>query len=186
MYSRLFYLMGPSGAGKDSLLLRCRERLSERSCLIASRYITRPPGLQGENHLWLSEAEFLQRLQLGTFALHWSANGYRYGIGLEIDRWLELGLDVLVNGSRAHLEQARARYGERLVPLLLQVDPGLLQQRLSARGRETQEEIAARVERARLLSAELPADAIVIDNSGELEAALGQLLQAVQRSYLPV
>ncbi|GAB3372859.1 ribose 1,5-bisphosphokinase [Azotobacter armeniacus] len=185
MHSRLFYLMGPSGAGKDSLLLRGREPLGKRSCLIASRYITRPPELQGENHLWLSEAEFQQRLELGTFALHWSANGYRYGIGLEIDRWLELGLDVLVNGSRAHLEQARLRYGERLVPLLLQVDPELLQQRLSARGRETPQEIAARVERARWLSAERPADAVVIDNSGELEMALGQLLQAVQRRILP-
>lgn len=185
MHSRLFYLMGPSGAGKDSLLFRCRERLSERACLIASRYITRPPELQGENHLWLTEAEFQQRLMLGTFALHWEANGYRYGIGLEIDRWLELGLDVLVNGSRAHLEQARMRYGERLVPLLLQVDPELLQQRLSARGRETPEEIAVRIERARRLSAERPADAIVIDNSGELEMALEQLLQAVQRKVPP-
>ncbi len=181
MNGRLFYLMGASGAGKDSLLSSGRERLSERSCLIASRYITRPPALHGENHLWLSDAEFQQRLRLGAFALHWSANGYRYGIGLEIDRWLELGLDVLINGSRAYLEQARTRYGERLIPLLLQVDPALLERRLSARGRESQEEIAARVERARLLSAERPADAVVIDNSGALETALGQLLQAVQR-----
>ncbi|GAB3470594.1 ribose 1,5-bisphosphokinase [Azotobacter salinestris] len=181
VHGRLFYLMGPSGAGKDSLLLRARERLSARSCLIASRYITRPPELRGENHLWLSEAEFEQRLALGTFALHWSANGHRYGIGLEIDCWLERGLDVLINGSRAHLEQARLRYGKRLVPLLLQVDPALLQQRLSARGRETPQEIAARVERARRLSAERPADAIVIDNSGELEMALAQLLKAVQQ-----
>jgi len=185
MHSRLFYLMGPSGAGKDSLLRRCRERLCETSCLIASRYITRPPELQGENHLWLSEAEFSQRQDLGTFALHWSANGFRYGIGLEIDRWLELGLDVLVNGSRAHLEQARARYGKRLVPLLVRVEPDLLERRLRSRGRETSEEIAARVLRARQLSAEPPAGTIVIDNSGELEAALGQLLRIVQGKPVP-
>lgn len=185
VHGRLFYLVGPSGAGKDSLLLRARERLSAGSCLIASRYITRPPELQGENHLWLSEAEFQQRLALGTFALHWSANGYRYGIGLEIDCWMERGLDVLVNGSRAHLDQARLRYGARLLPLLLQVDPALLQQRLSARGRETPQEIAARVERARQLSAERPADAVVIDNSGALEQALEGLLEAVQRQSQP-
>lgn len=179
MSGRLFYLMGPSGSGKDSLLRRCRERLTDEPCLIASRYITREPDLLGENHLCLSEAEFEQRVRLGTFALHWSANGHHYGIGLEIDQWLAMGLDVLVNGSRGHLEQARARYGERLVPLLLQVKPETLRQRLLARGRESVAQISARVERARQLAAESPADARVIDNNQDLDQALGQLLGAI-------
>jgi len=121
VHGRLFYLMGPSGAGKDSLLLRARERLSAGSCLIASRYITRPPELQGENHLWLSEAEFQQRLALGTFALHWSANGYRYGIGLEIDCWLERGLDVLVNGyliAQGEVVVVDDKYGIRITEII--------------------------------------------------------------------
>lgn len=179
MSGRLFYLMGPSGSGKDSLLRRCRERLVERRCLIAPRYITREPELSGENHLWLSEAEFQQRVSLGTFALHWSANGHRYGIGIEIDQWLALGLSVLVNGSRGHLGQARARYGEDLVPLLLQVEPHLLQQRLIARGRETPQQIAARIERSQRLAENAPEDVLVIDNSRELDHALGQLLGAI-------
>lgn len=179
MSGRLFYLMGPSGSGKDTLLRRCRERLIDEPCLIAPRYITREPDLLGENHLCLSEAEFDQRVRLGTFALHWSANGHRYGIGVEIDQWLAMGLDVLVNGSRGHLQQARARYGERLVPLLLQVKPETLRQRLLARGRESASQIAARVERARRLAADSPADAQVIDNNQELEQALGQLLSAI-------
>ncbi|MFD2837158.1 hypothetical protein ACFS3C_13085 [Azotobacter vinelandii] len=59
--------------------------------------------------------------------------------------------------------------------------PALLRQRPSARGRETLEEIAERVERARRLSAERPADAVVIDNSGELDMALVRLAQVVLR-----
>lgn len=184
MHGRLFYLMGPSGAGKDSLLRRCRERLSAQSCLVAPRYITRAPELQGENHLSLSNAEFEQRLQLGTFALHWSANGHRYGIGVEIDQWLARGVDVLVNGSRGHLAQARARYGEHLVPLLLQVDPQVLQQRLIARGRETPEQITARIARACWQDEDSLADAVRIDNNKGLDTALEQLLDAVQRTSL--
>ncbi|GLK60129.1 MULTISPECIES: hypothetical protein [Azotobacter] len=57
----------------------------------------------------------------------------------------------------------------------------MLRQRPSARGRETLEEIAERVERARRLSAERPADAVVIDNSGELDMALVRLAQVVLR-----
>lgn len=181
MRGRLFYLMGPSGAGKDSLLRRCRERLGGQSCLVASRYITRAPELQGENHLALSEAEFAQRVQLGAFALHWRANGHRYGIGVEIDQWLARGIDVLVNGSRGHLAQARERYGEQLVPLLLQVDPRVLEQRLLARGRESAEQIAARVARAGELAREGLDDARLIDNNGDLDTALEQLLAAVSR-----
>jgi ribose 1,5-bisphosphokinase len=184
MRGRLFYLMGPSGAGKDSLLCRCRERLGGQPCLVAARYITRAPELQGENHLALSEAEFAQRVQLGAFALHWSANGHRYGIGVEIDQWLARGIDVLVNGSRGHLQQARERYGEQLVPLLLQVDPQVLERRLRARGRESAEQIAARVARAGRLAGEGLEDALLIDNNGDLDAALEQLLAAVTREPL--
>lgn len=182
MRGRLFYLMGPSGAGKDTLLRRCRQRLCGQPCLVAARYITRAPELHGENHLALSEAEFEQRVQLDVFALYWNANGHRYGIGVEIDQWLARGIDVLVNGSRAHLEEARARYGEQLVPMLLQVDPQVLEHRLRARGREGAEQIAARVARARQLSEEVVmAGALPIDNSGDLDTALEQLLAAVSR-----
>lgn len=179
MGGRLFYLMGPAGSGKDTLLRCCRERLVDSRCLIAPRYITREPDLLGENHLCLSDAEFDQRVSLGVFALHWGANGHRYGIGLEIDRWLAMDLDVLVNGSRGHLEHARARYGERLVPLLLQVRPETLRQRLIARGRESTAQIAARVERAQRLAAKTPANVRLIDNDRELEQAIGKLLGAI-------
>jgi ribose 1,5-bisphosphokinase PhnN len=54
------------------------------------------------------------------FALSWHANNTYYGIGVEIDLWLHAGFDVVANGSRAHLAQAQARYGEVLLPICLQ------------------------------------------------------------------
>ena len=55
---------------------------------------------------------------------------------------------MLVNGSRAHLPQARARYQSALLPICLQVSPEILRQRLENRGRENASEINARLARA--------------------------------------
>ena len=97
----LFYLIGPSGAGKDALLTYAREHLAGSiPVLFSHRYITRPSQVGGENHVALTEAEFYQRQQLGLFALSWQSHQCAYGIGLEIDTWMQAGAHVVVNGSR--------------------------------------------------------------------------------------
>lgn len=116
--------------------------------LVAHRYITRAASAGSENHIALSEQEFFTRAGQNLLALSWHANGLYYGIGVEIDLWLHAGFDVLVNGSRAHLPQARARYQSALLPICLQVSPEILRQRLENRGRENASEINARLARA--------------------------------------
>jgi D-tyrosyl-tRNA(Tyr) deacylase len=173
---RLFYLMGASGAGKDSLMRYAREKLaSQPGVIFAHRYITRPSAVDpsGENYISLSEPEFEQRHQAGCFAMHWQSHGYRYGIGVEIDQWLTLGLKVVVNGSRAYLEQALRRYPGRLCPILIEVSPQRLRERLLARGRETVTEIEKRLQRASNFAEQVrkTPDWVVIDNEGELKEA---------------
>ena len=108
MPGKLIWLVGPSGSGKDSLLAALRQR-EHPQLLVAHRYITRPFNAGSENHIALSEHEFFTRAEQHLFALSWHANNTYYGIGVEIDLWLHAGFDVLVNGSRAHLPQAKAR-----------------------------------------------------------------------------
>ena len=79
--ARLIYLMGPSGAGKDSLLAALRAD-ADRAPLVAHRYITRPADAGCENHIALSEPEFLRRRAKGLFALDWQAHQQRYGAQL--------------------------------------------------------------------------------------------------------
>lgn len=177
---RLFYVMGASGAGKDTLLQGCRDRSgADSGAHVAHRYITRKPDGGTEDHVCLSEAEFEQRVRMDAFAMHWCANGYRYGIGREIDQWLARGTRVLVNGSRGFLDEARSRYGDVLIPVLISVDPARLYQRLTLRGRESAAEIEARIRRARELEQQLPADCLVIENNGSAAQAVDNLLAAV-------
>jgi ribose 1,5-bisphosphokinase len=183
MSGRLIYLMGPSGSGKDSLLNAARERLAARGCVIAWRVITRSAEAVGEEAVGVSPAEFDQQEAAGAFALSWRANGLAYGIPRQIDDWLAAGKDVLVNGSRGHLAQARQRYPE-LLAILLQVDEAALRQRLQARGRESAEQIEARLARnAQFDAASAERDGLhLLDNSASIERAGDNLLALIGAS----
>jgi len=171
---KLIYIMGPSGSGKDSLMAEARLRLpAEASVAFAHRYITRPADAGGENHVALSRAEFQLRASRGLFALSWESHDFAYGIGREIDLWMEAGLSVVVNGSRGALPEALNAYPE-LLPVLIDVPEYILRERLGARGRENAGEIEARLARARLSVIETPG-LVRFDNSGPL-AVRGQAL----------
>ncbi|HCA65435.1 MAG TPA: phosphonate metabolism protein/1,5-bisphosphokinase (PRPP-forming) PhnN, partial [Pseudomonas sp.] len=91
MRGRLIYLIGPSGAGKDSLLDAARESLAGRGVRIARRVITRSAEAVGEAAHSVSPQEFERLEAQGAFALSWRANGLAYGIPAEIDEWLASG-----------------------------------------------------------------------------------------------
>lgn len=167
--ARLIWLMGASGSGKDSLLLALRESAPDR-VVVAHRYITRCASAGGENHIALSEHEFLRRSEFGMFAVEWQAHQFYYALGTEIDLWLAAGLDVVVNGSRRHLAVAQQRYGDRLLPVCLQVSPEVLARRLRQRGREDEAEIIRRIQRA---AEPVTAGCLTLNNDG----ALGETLR---------
>ncbi|MBN3756725.1 phosphonate metabolism protein/1,5-bisphosphokinase (PRPP-forming) PhnN [Paraburkholderia sp. Tr-20389] len=169
MKGRLIYVVGPSGAGKDSLLHFAREHVAGTPVVFAHRYITRDTG-HNENHIALTREEFAARSAQGLFALEWSSHELHYGIGIEIDAWLERGCTVVVNGSRAYLSRALKRY-QHLEVVHIHAAPHILAARLSARGRETQEQVAARLARQAPFTLPDGAHLTHIDNSGSIEEA---------------
>ena len=172
----LFYVVGASGSGKDSLLRHAREQLSgHHNIVFAHRYITRPHDAGGENHIALSDAEFDARLSGGLFAMHWSSHGLRYGIGKEINLWLAKGCSVVLNGSREYLEKAILNYHE-LTPVLVEVTPEALKQRLQARGRETPEEIEQRLSHAPVFHG-IKRSITCIRNDADIATAGGKLVE---------
>jgi ribose 1,5-bisphosphokinase len=175
---RLVFVVGASGAGKDTLLAFARQRLVNEPIVFAHRYITRPPSESGESHVPLSDAEFADRLARGLFALHWDSHGLRYAVGTEIDQWRARGLAVVVNGSRAAASEAHVRYPD-MAAVLVTASPQARRARLIERGRESGTDIAERLNRADTVSFTLPA-AIRIDNDGPVDTA-GTRLTAVLR-----
>jgi ribose 1,5-bisphosphokinase len=163
----LFYVVGRSGVGKDTVLDQLRLL---QGCTVAHRYITREATPGSENHIALSTAEFNARKAKGAFLLDWQAHGYQYGIGIEVKHWLDSGLSVFVNGSRHYLNVARKTLGERMISVLIDADDEICLQRLAKRGRENANAIQARMNRSAVEHGQFD---WVIDNSGSLESTLG-------------
>jgi ribose 1,5-bisphosphokinase len=148
MAAPLVYVMGPSGAGKDSVMSRARTLLDpDASVIFAHRYITRLADTGGENHVALSSSEFALRSAHGLFAFHWQAHGNDYGIGREIHAWREAGLTVVVSGSREHFQKMGGLDGDTH-PVLITASPARLAERLAARGREDALATAQRIGRS--------------------------------------
>ncbi|MNG88209.1 Ribose 1,5-bisphosphate phosphokinase PhnN [compost metagenome] len=176
---RLLFLIGPSGSGKDSLIDAAREKLSEAGVEVARRVITRSAEAKGEAAHSVTPERFAAMRAAGEFAMHWQANGLEYGIPVQVDRWLEAGRSVLVNGSRAYLPEARRRYPD-LLAIRLDVKPDVLRQRLLARGRETVQEVEQRLARNLKLQDEADSAVKVLDNSAALAVTIAGLLDLLQ------
>jgi ribose 1,5-bisphosphokinase len=174
--TKLIYVMGPSGAGKDSLLAFARERVGTR-VMFAHRYITRAVA-DGENHIALTHDEFASRLSYGLFSMHWESLGLRYGIGVELDAWLVRGMPVVVNGSRQHAEVVLERYPHARF-VYIDATPAVLAARLARRGREDARQIEARLARRPAFGLPAHATVVKIDNSGMLADAGAQFLDTL-------
>jgi ribose 1,5-bisphosphokinase len=172
----LVLVVGASGVGKDSLLAGARAALAGREDIVfPRRVITRAPGLGGEDYLTVSEAEFSNMQRQNRFALHWSAHGLHYGIPRDIEADLQRGRNVVANVSRAVLDEARRRYpGLRIIHVT--ASPSVIAQRLRQRGRETEAEIVARLQRA--IAADLSGDDVAIcNNDGPLSDGIAHFLR---------
>ena len=171
---RFIAVVGPSGVGKDSLM----------EALIASqpdfhrvrRVITRPRDAGGEDFEGVTREQFEARRDAGAFALWWAAHDMLYGIPASVHRTLGLGIDVLANLSRAQLPAAQ-RVFPTLHVLHVTAAPEVLAARLSARGRETPDQIRARLAREVPLPEGLPVTRI--DNGGRLSDSVAAALSAL-------
>jgi phosphonate metabolism protein PhnN/1,5-bisphosphokinase (PRPP-forming) len=173
MAGHLVLVVGPSGAGKDSVLNGARERFREdRSVVFPRRFVTRLSNAAAEDHISLTEMEFAIAVAGDTFALWWRAHGNYYGIGRSIEGDLAAGAVVAVNCSREAISEAAERFGNVTV-VEITAPADVLVARIVARARETPEEALRRVSRQ---VADYPQGITLVRvmNDGPLERAVDQ------------
>lgn len=173
-----FFVVGPSGAGKDSLMDGARAALDD-NYVFARRVITRPEGAAGEAHEGVSEAEFARRQANGEFLVTWDAHELRYGLPRSLVSELERGRNVVANGSRAVIAQLAARL-PLFVVVLVTAPHDVLARRIATRGRESGEEVARRVART---GAALPPEVrcMTVSNDSTLEVGKARFVQALRQ-----
>jgi ribose 1,5-bisphosphokinase len=175
----LYLVVGPSGAGKDSLIAAARAALAEDPRFaFPRRLITRPVEAGGEDHIEVSPAAFEMARAEGAFSLHWKSHGLAYGISKRIEEALAAGRNVVVNVSRGVVEEARRRLSPVKV-ILVTAPVAVLAERLARRGRESAAEVAERLRRAGYPAPEGP-DVVTIDNGGKLEDAVAAFVAVLR------
>ena len=177
----LILIVGPSGAGKDTLLNGAREALGRTAeghaqVRFVRRVITRPGDLGEEAHESVSEQEFHARSEAGDFALQWRAHGLHYGVPADVTMDLAQGRLVIVNVSRAIVAEAAARFPVAVIEITAPAD--VLEHRLAERGREDAEDIARRLSRA--IELPLPVERERVMNDGTTEQGVRRLLAAIR------
>ena len=147
MSGTLFAVVGPSGAGKDTLIRRARDVLEgDVRFVFPRRFITRPEAAGGENHIAVAAKTFAEMKRAGAFVLNWEAHGLAYGIPGDAADMARAGRHVVVNLSRSIIARARESFSDVHV-LHVTAPPELIAARLAARDREHAEDVRTRLER---------------------------------------
>jgi len=179
----LFYVIGPSGVGKDTLMNIAQKHLQESNVVFAKRYITRSKQSDGEDHIPINKDDFVERIEDGYFGLWWQSHGNYYGIGVQIDQLLNSGFNVVVNGSRGYFHEANKRYPE-MKTILITAKPEIIKERLLKRGRETPEEVEKRLERSKSFENMFESlDVIKLSNDGALETTSKSFIAILEGNY---
>lgn len=169
----LFLIVGPSGAGKDTLIASARVHLEDRGYLFPRRVITRnAEGDAAEDHIAASPEQFDADERAGRFALSWRTHATAYAIPATIAAGLTRGQHVVVNVSRTVVAVARAKFAPTRV-ILVTAAPEVLRHRLIERGRQS-DDVDTRATR----SVPVAADATIV-NEADLESAIDEFLAAL-------
>ena len=171
----LILVVGPSGAGKDTLIAGARTALKDDVRFVfPRRAITRPQVIGIEDNETMAPGAFAAAMAAGAFALAWRAHGLGYGIPITIETALSQGRLVVVNVSRSVIPEARQRY-QPLHIVEAWAPPEVLAERLADRGRESDDEIEQRLSRARAVEVEGP-DVTRIPTTGAVAESLERFL----------
>jgi ribose 1,5-bisphosphokinase len=175
---RLILVVGPSGAGKDTLIAGARAVCAGDASIVFPRRVITRAATASEAHDTVSDAVFRQAAAAGGFALRWEAHGLRYGIPAAIDPDIRAGKTIVCNVSRTIATPARERYASVTV-VHVTAPPDILQARLAGRERGSDGDLAKRMARSTVTEPGLDAD-VVIQNVGAPEIGIRRLLEAIR------
>lgn len=173
---RLVLVVGPSGAGKDTLLGLARAALSaDPDVTFARRVVTRGASA-AEDNVQVTVEAFRAARARGDFAIDWEAHGLHYALPLAIDDDIRAGRCVVANISRTVIPALRAAYAD-VVVVSITAPPEVLAARLAARGRASDGPLGDRLKRS---VATAGAD-VTIENVGAADVHAAELIRAIKR-----
>lgn len=174
---RFILVVGPSGAGKDTLIGLARSACAgDRNVAFPRRLVTREASAFEENEQIGVDA-FRQARTRGDFAVHWGAHGHCYALPRTIDDDIRAGRTVVANVSRTVVDAIRRGYADVTV-VSITAPPDVLTERLAARARSSDGQVEHRLSRAVDDAATTPD--VIIANVGRVEDHARELVQVIK------
>ncbi len=163
---RLILVVGPSGAGKDTLLGLARAACADDPTIVFPRRVITREASPSEDNEEVSAEAFQQALARDEYAMHWEAHGHRYALRRAIDDDIGAGRTVVANVSRTVIAAMRQAYAN-VVVISITAPPDVLAERIAMRARGSDGKIEQRLGRTVDEAAAAPDVTIVNVSSAE-------------------
>jgi ribose 1,5-bisphosphokinase len=174
---RFVLVVGPSGAGKDTLMRLAQAACNDDPDIVFPRRIVTRASSADEDNIGVSPDEFRRACEHGDFAVYWEAHGHCYALPLEINDDIRAGRTIVVNVSRTVIAALRRVYAN-VVVVAITAPPEVLAQRLAARARKSDGDIAERLSRS-VDDASAQADVTIL-NAGSADYHSRQLIHVIR------
>ena len=146
----LLVVSGPSGAGKDTVVRRMREKHPEVEMSVSAT--TRAPRAgerDGADYYFLTHEEFERKIHAGEMLEHVNYCGNYYGTPKsEVDRRIENGVGVVLVIEVIGAANIKRLYPDATLVFVMPPSVEELGNRLRGRGTESEDAIARRMQRA--------------------------------------
>jgi ribose 1,5-bisphosphokinase len=172
---RLILVVGPSGAGKDTLLGLAKAACADHGNIVFPRRVITRQASASEDNEEVSAGTFEAALARDEYAMHWEAHGHRYALSRAIDDEIRAGHTVVANVSRTIIAAMRRAYAEVAV-ISITAPPHVLAERLAMRSRSSDGKIENRLSR----TVDETAPDVTIVNTGSAEFHARQLIRAIK------
>jgi guanylate kinase len=182
----LIVISGPSGAGKDTVLLRMKERkLDFHFVVTATTRPPRPNEIEGVDYFFISSDEFasmIERGELLEYAIVY--NDYKGIPKAQVRQALASGKDVVMRVDVQGAATIRSICPDALLIFLTTQNEEEMINRLQARNSESAEELELRIDTARLELERIEEfDYVVVNRDGQIDKTVDTILAIIRAEH---